>query len=71
MCGRFGNGAERLWRFEFVVKRDEDAMLMASYAKITEIIRPYLTQAGSKYGLVGLLSSSVDVKAKRQQNSCS
>lgn len=52
VCGRFGNGVERLWRFEFVVKRDEDSMKMASNAKTMEIIMPYLTHAGSKYGLV-------------------
>jgi len=50
VCGRFGTGAERLWRFEFVVQRDEDAMMMASDEKITEILAPYLSHAGSKYG---------------------
>ncbi|KAH7416689.1 monooxygenase [Cadophora sp. MPI-SDFR-AT-0126] len=50
VCGRFGNGAERLWRYEFVVKGEEDPMVMASEKEITKIIKPYLTHDGSKYG---------------------
>ncbi|PVH73617.1 FAD/NAD(P)-binding domain-containing protein [Cadophora sp. DSE1049] len=50
VCGRFGNGAERLWRYEFVVKREEDPMVMASEKETTKIIKPYLTHDGSKYG---------------------
>jgi hypothetical protein len=50
VCGRFGTGAERLWRFEFVVQGGEDAVEMAAREKTMEIILPYLTHAGSKYG---------------------
>jgi hypothetical protein len=50
VCGRFGNGVERLWRFEFVVKPGEDAMMMAGKQKTMEIILPYLTHAGFEYG---------------------
>jgi hypothetical protein len=50
VCGRFGSGAQRLWRFEFVVKKSEDPMQMATRESIMEIILPYLTHSGSKYG---------------------
>ena len=50
VCGRFGNGAERLYRFEFVVKKDEDPWQMATREKTAGIWLPYLTHAGSKYG---------------------
>ena len=50
VCGRFGNGAERLFRFEFVVKKDEDPWQMATREKTTEIWSPYMTHPGSKYG---------------------
>jgi hypothetical protein len=50
VCGRFGNGEENLWRFEFVVKPGEDGMEMASEARAMKIILPYLTHPGSKYG---------------------
>lgn len=49
VCGRFGTGKERLWRFEFVVKPDEDAKVMASDSETLKIILPYLTHDGSKY----------------------
>lgn len=50
MCGRFGILEERLWRFEFVVKADEDPIQMAGEAETMRIIMPYLTHDGSKYG---------------------
>ncbi|KAG4441837.1 hypothetical protein IFR05_002701 [Cadophora sp. M221] len=50
VCGRFYNGDERLWRFEFVVQEGEDPMLMATEKETTKIILPYLTHDGSKYG---------------------
>jgi hypothetical protein len=50
VCGRFGTGVERLWRFEFVVQNGEDSQLMASTKKTMEILEPYLTHPGSKYG---------------------
>jgi hypothetical protein len=49
VCGRFGTGEVRLWRFEFVVKKLEDAMQMASREETMKIIVPYLTHPGSKY----------------------
>lgn len=49
VCGRFGTGKERLWRFEFVVKRDEDPNVMAGDSETMRIILPYLTHDGSKY----------------------
>ncbi|KAH6690747.1 monooxygenase [Leptodontidium sp. MPI-SDFR-AT-0119] len=49
VCGRFYNGVERLWRFEFVVQEGEDAMLMATEKETTKILLPYLTHGGSKY----------------------
>ena len=50
VCGRFGNGAERLYRFEFVVKKEEDPWRTASREKTNEIWLPYMTHSGSKYG---------------------
>ena len=50
VCGRFGNGARRLWRFEFVVKRGEDAGAMAAPPRAMEVLSPYLTHPGARYG---------------------
>lgn len=61
VCGRFGNGEQRLWRFEFVVKPDEDPMQMASREKTMEMILPYLTLPGSKYGSA-IARNQFDVK---------
>ena len=51
VCGRFGLPEDRLWRFEFVVKTDEDAFKMAESKSIQEIVHPYITHPGSRYGL--------------------
>ncbi|KAL3455996.1 hypothetical protein BJX64DRAFT_297100 [Aspergillus heterothallicus] len=51
VCGRFGLPADRLWRFEFVVRPGEDADLMATGEKTAEIIFPYITHDGKRYGL--------------------
>lgn len=51
VCGRFGLPADRLWRFEFVVQKDEDGDRMASPEETSKIIYPYITHAGSRYGL--------------------
>ena len=51
VCGRFGLPKDRLWRFEFVVKTDEDAFKMAESQIIQEIVHPYITHPGSRYGL--------------------
>ncbi len=50
VCGRFGLPSDRLWRFEFVVLDGEDGVTMASPEKIREVVHPYITHAGSKYG---------------------
>ncbi|KAJ5707410.1 monooxygenase [Penicillium malachiteum] len=51
VCGRFGLPEDRLWRFEFVVSPDEDDMAMAQQDKVREVVYPYLTHPGSRYGL--------------------
>jgi hypothetical protein len=50
VCGRFGTAVERLWRFETVLQKGEDAMKMASREKTMEIILPYLAHRESKFG---------------------
>ncbi|KAL2837464.1 hypothetical protein BJY01DRAFT_251424 [Aspergillus pseudoustus] len=51
VCGRFGLPEDRLWRFEFVVRSGEDGDEMATSEKTQQIILPYLTHAGKRYGL--------------------
>ncbi|VUC22234.1 unnamed protein product [Clonostachys rosea] len=51
VCGRFGLKDDRLWRFEFVIRPDEDGETMASPQKIREVVFPYITHPGSIYGL--------------------
>ncbi|KAL5358318.1 hypothetical protein BJX96DRAFT_182823 [Aspergillus floccosus] len=51
VCGRFGLPSDRLWRFEFVVRPEEDSDEMATYQKTREVILPYLTHTGKRYGL--------------------
>ncbi|KAL5000536.1 hypothetical protein BDV10DRAFT_200039 [Aspergillus recurvatus] len=51
ICTRFGLPSDRLWRFEFVVLDGEDGHEMASPESTREIIFPYLTHAGKRYGL--------------------
>lgn len=50
VCGRFGLPEDKLWRFEFVVAPDEDGIEMAQRHKVREIVSPYLTHPGSRYG---------------------
>lgn len=52
VCGRFGPLADRLWRFEFVVLKDEDGTEMAKPHMMRKIIFPYITHPGSRYGYV-------------------
>ncbi|KAL2800158.1 hypothetical protein BJX66DRAFT_321654 [Aspergillus keveii] len=52
VCGRFGLPSDRLWRFEFVVQPGEDGDEMATYTKTRDVILPYLTHPGKRYGLV-------------------
>lgn len=40
-----------LWRFEFVIRKNEDGMKMASKEETMRIILPYLTQPGFRFGL--------------------
>ncbi|KIX03110.1 uncharacterized protein Z518_06660 [Rhinocladiella mackenziei CBS 650.93] len=51
VCGRFGLPSDRLWRFEFVVQKDEDGHKMATPEETRKIIYPYLTHPGSRYGV--------------------
>jgi len=51
VCGQFGLPQERLWRFEFLVKRDEDGSNMATQEETSKIIYPYITHPGNRYGL--------------------
>ncbi|KAJ5365229.1 monooxygenase [Penicillium concentricum] len=51
VCGRFGRPEDRLWRFEFVITSDEDGTEMAGRDKVREVVYPYLTHSGSRYGL--------------------
>jgi 2-polyprenyl-6-methoxyphenol hydroxylase-like FAD-dependent oxidoreductase len=51
VCGRFGLSSDMLWRFEFVVLPGEDGTEMSSPEKTKEIVWPYLTHPGSRYGL--------------------
>ncbi|KAJ6114339.1 monooxygenase [Penicillium sp. IBT 16267x] len=51
VCGRFGRPEDRLWRFEFVVAKDEDGMEMAGPEKIRQVVYPYLKHPGQRYGL--------------------
>jgi hypothetical protein len=50
VCGRFGLYQDRLWRFEFVVKHDEDGYEMAKYENVKKVVFPYLTHPKSRYG---------------------
>jgi hypothetical protein len=50
VCGRFGLPEDRLWRFEFVVKRGEDGAEMSSPQKLREVVYPYITHSGKRYG---------------------
>jgi 2-polyprenyl-6-methoxyphenol hydroxylase-like FAD-dependent oxidoreductase len=51
VCGRFGMPEDLLWRFEFLVLPGEDGQEMAKSEAIKEVVWPYLTHAGSRYGL--------------------
>lgn len=50
VCGRFGLPEDRLWRFEFVVRPEEDGIEMAKYDMIQKVVFPYITHSGSRYG---------------------
>jgi hypothetical protein len=49
VCGRFGLPKDYLWRFEFVVKKEEDGLEMAKYENVRKVVYPYLTHPGKKY----------------------
>ncbi|KAK7177862.1 putative monooxygenase [Paraphaeosphaeria sporulosa] len=51
VCGRFGMPKDRLWRFEFLVLPGENGREMAKPEKIKDIVWPYLTHPGRRYGL--------------------
>lgn len=50
VCSRFGLPGDRLWRFEFVIAPGEDGVEMAQPEKIREVVFPYITHPGSRYG---------------------
>ena len=50
VCGRFGLAKERLWRFEYRVRKDESGEIMAQEENMKHIVLPYLTHSGSQYG---------------------
>ena len=51
VCGRFGLREDRLWRFEFLVLPGEDGHLMSTPDKIRQVVFPYITHPGTRYGL--------------------
>ncbi|KAJ5564452.1 hypothetical protein N7513_000694 [Penicillium frequentans] len=51
VCGRFGIPSDRLWRFEFVVLKDEDGQEMSTPEMIKKVVFPYITHSGARYGL--------------------
>jgi len=51
VCGRFGILSRRLWRFEYIINEGEDPWAMAEPQVMKDIIYPYVTHKGSKYGL--------------------
>jgi hypothetical protein len=50
VCGTFGPRSDRLWRFEFVVGKNEDAQQMSTWTRVLGIVLPYLTHSGAIYG---------------------
>ncbi|KAL3466435.1 hypothetical protein BJX64DRAFT_302165 [Aspergillus heterothallicus] len=55
VCGRFGLREDRLWRFEFVVRKgendeDEDGEQMATPDALQAVVFPYFRHPASKYG---------------------
>ncbi|GKZ95774.1 hypothetical protein AnigIFM59636_009782 [Aspergillus niger] len=53
VCGRFGLPSDRLWRFEFFVRPDEDGHHLATREMVQKIVFPYITHNGSLYSLPG------------------
>ncbi|KAJ5136103.1 hypothetical protein N7448_004657 [Penicillium atrosanguineum] len=51
VCGRFGLPSDRLWRFEFVIDKGEDGHEMSKSEAIKKVVFPYITHAGTRYGL--------------------
>ncbi|KAK5789894.1 hypothetical protein VI817_009017 [Penicillium citrinum] len=51
VCGRFGLPEDRLWRFEFVIAAGEDGTEMSQRDKVRQVVGPYITHPGSRYGL--------------------
>jgi hypothetical protein len=50
VCGRFGTPSDRLWRFEFVVLKDENGDEMSKPEMIKKVVFPYITHPGTRYG---------------------
>ena len=49
VCGRFGLPTDRLWRFEYLIQKDEDGYAMAEPEAMRGIVYPYITHSGSRY----------------------
>ena len=49
ICSRFGLPEDRLWRFEYVVRSDEDGTEMASVDNVKKVVFPYLNHWGQRY----------------------
>jgi hypothetical protein len=50
VCGRFGLNEDRLWQLEYVILDSEDALEMSSPDGMKQIVYPYVTHPGSRYG---------------------
>ncbi|KAJ5659887.1 hypothetical protein N7507_006338 [Penicillium longicatenatum] len=48
VCGRFGISSDRLWRFEFVVLKDEVGDEMSKPEMIKKVVFPYITHPGTR-----------------------
>ncbi|ETS77007.1 hypothetical protein PFICI_10881 [Pestalotiopsis fici W106-1] len=60
VCGRFGRPEERLWRFEFVVKNGENGQELVQSDRLNDILRPYFTHPGSRFGLQDVVTFPED-----------
>lgn len=60
VCGRFGLHEDRLWRFEFVILPGEDGVTMSEPDQIRQVVHPYITHCGSKYGLNEAVQFPID-----------
>ena len=59
VCGRFGLPEDRLWRFEYVVRSDEDGKTMAEMENVKSIVFPYLNHSGKRYKYMQVLLMNI------------